>query len=382
MIRLGRLAVLMALCAPTLATAAEPSHTAVVFSLLHPISTNAHQPDVATNARLSLFYGRVGTLHGIDVNGIVARTAGENKGLQVTGIYSRVDGDAKGLQVTGIAQYVLGDVHGLQYSGLVLVDRGNAGGIVVSGMMNLVTGNAKGIQSSGILNTVGGDAVGLIAGGFANMINGDAKGFAGAAGYNYVGGRFGGVQAAAVNYAGEAHGLQVGAANIANRATGMQIGVFNRADQQDGTPIGLINRAKNGTIGPLAYSSNLSVVNLGVETVVHRWYSMLTIGGIDPVGDVSNTLILTWNYGRELPLNDRTNIGVDLGFAHYMPKVSDDPADNDRLHFGVQARALLRRESKSVGWFVGGGVSRIFEQYEDDPGSVVHGMFLAGVSLR
>jgi hypothetical protein len=381
MIRLRWPLLILALCAPSYAFAAEPSHTPVVLSLLHPIATN-HDPDVATSARLSLFYGRVGSVHGVDINGMVARTAGENSGLQVTGIFSRVDGDAKGIQVAGVGSYVLGDVHGLQFASVAQFDRGDAHGIVLSGMMNLVTGNMKGFQSAGIVNTVGKDATGIMSGGFANMVNGNAKGIVVAGGYNYVANRLSGLQASAVNYAAEAHGAQVGLANIANRAHGLQVGVFNRAEQQDGMPVGMVNLADNGKTWLLAYSSNLSLVNLGVETSVHDWYSMLTIGGVDPVGDVRETLILTWNYGHEFGISERNAIGVDLGYAHYMPKVSDDPTDNDRLHWGLQARALLRHNTKgSFGWFVGGGVSRIFDEYSSDAGGETKPMFLAGIHL-
>lgn len=375
------LLILAALCTPVSAIAAEASHTPIVFSVLHPIATN-HDPDVATNARLSLFYGRVGSVHGVDLNGIVARTGGENSGLQATGIYSRVDGDAKGIQLAGVGGYVLGDVRGLQFAGIAQVDRGDAKGIVIAGMMNLVTGSLKGFQSAGIVNTVGEDATGLVSGGFANMIGGNAKGIVAAGGYNYVAGRSSGLEAAAVNYAAEAHGVQFGAVNVANRSNGLQLGVFNRAEQQNGMPIGMVNLADNGTLGVLAYSSNLSLVNLGVETSVHHWYSMLTLGGLDPVGDVRETLILTWNYGREFTVSGHTAVGVDLGYAHYMPKLSDDPSDNDRLHWGLQARALLRRNKGSFGWFVGGGVSRIFDEYSSEAGGETKPMFLAGFNLR
>ena len=50
-----------------------------------------------------------------------------------------------------------------------------------------------------------------------------------------------------------------------------------------------------------------------------------------------------------------------------MPRPSDDPAVNDRLHFAAQARLLVDR-SVAERWrvFAGGGVNTIWSEYSKE----------------
>lgn len=361
--------------------AAEPGHHPVNLALIYPISTN-QDPDISTNLRLSLLYGRVGSVHGVDLNGVVGLTSGDVHGVQLTGIYAQVGGDMKGIQWTGAVNLVKGDVGGLQIAYLGDVDQGAVTGVQFGGLFNLVEGPMYGFQAAGIINVVDGDASFLQWSGFGGSVGGDFEGLQMSGGYNYVGQRMSGVQLALVNFATEAAGVQGGGANFARVAHGLQIGAANWAREQHGVPVGLVNMAADGEVAWVTYASNLCPFNTGVRTEVHNFYSMLTVGSRDSKGDVKETMILTWNYGRAFPLGSKTRIGLDLGFAHYIPAKDDDPAKNDRLHYAIQARGLLeRRLSPKTVAFAGGGVARIFSAYTADAAGETEPLFFGGVSL-
>ena len=101
----------------------------------------------------------------------------------------------------------------------------------------------------------------------------------------------------------------------------------------------------------------------------------------DPKGDVTDALILTWNYGRAFRLGVATRIGLDLGFAHYIPAKDSDPAKNDRLHYAIEARGLVERRLGATMIFAGGGIARIFSEYSSDATGENEPLVFGGVSL-
>ncbi len=179
------------------------------------------------------------------------------------------------------------------------------------------------------------------------------------------------------------NGLQIGAINMAGDFEGLQIGALNIARNNDGVPIGLFNYSEEtGSVDWITYASNLSLVNTGVRTTVNRYYSMLTVGGYDVEADVEDTAFLTWNFGYQAPLGQKWGLGWDLGYVHIMPKASDDPAINDRLHFAIQARLLAElRFSPQIAAFAAGGVSSIFSEYSSSATSEVKPLIAIGISL-
>lgn len=370
----------LSLLLPATAPAAAAHHP-INLALLYPVSTN-QDPDISTNLRLSLFYGRVGTVRGVDLNGVVALAGGDVRGLQINGVYSQVGGDMKGFQWTGAVNYVRGNVSGLQVAYLGDVVHGGMSGVQFGGLFNLVEGKVYGLQAAGLLNIVDGDASFIQWSGVANTVGGAFEGLQASGGYNYAGEKLSGVQLALVNFAMDMHGAQGGLANFARDAHGVQVGAINWARNQHGVPVGLVNMATGGEVAWVTYASNLSPINTGVRTEVRGWYSMLTLGGGDSKGDVDNTLVLTWNYGRAFSLASKTRFGLDLGFAHYMPETVDDATENDRLHFAIQARGLLeQRLGPKVMAFAGGGIARIFSEYSDNAVGETEPLFFGGVSL-
>jgi len=378
-VTLRALAVLLALAVAAPALAA-PAKKPIVLSLLYPISTN-RDPQAATSVHLSVLYGRVGSVDGLGIHGIASLTGGDVRALQLTGVYSQIYGKAKGIHLTGGASYVMGDVSGIHVSGLANIAGGKLRGVQWSGLINMAGKGMTGIQATTLLNLADGDARGFQLAGAGNA-SGSFDGWQVAPGFNYANGRIVGLQFGSVNMAVTSEGTQIGIANFTTVAHGLQMGAFNSATEQKGVPFGMVNLAKNGDADWITYGSNLGAVNTGIYTSVRRFYSMLTVGWPDVQGDVSKTMILTWNYGYAIPAGRKTSVGLDLGFAHYIPEKVDDPNENDRLHFSLQARAMVERTfSPKAKGFIGGGVARISDEYRMDAPFETEPLVFGGVAL-
>jgi hypothetical protein len=360
---------------------AAPAKKPIVLSLLYPISTN-RDPQVATSVHLSVLYGRVGSVDGLGIHGIATLTGGDVQALQLTGVYSQIYGKAKGIHLTGVASYVKGDESGIHVSGVANIAGGKLRGFQWAGLVNMAGKGMTGIQATTLFNLADGDARGVQLSGLANASGGLFDGWQVAPGFNYANGRITGLQFGGVNVAVTSEGTQIGVANFTTTAHGLQMGAFNSAVDQRGVPFGMVNLAKNGDADWITYGSNLAAVNTGVCTSIRRFYSMLTVGWPDVQGDVAKTLILTWNYGYAIPAGRKTSVGLDLGFAHYMPEKVDDPNENDRLHFSLQARAMVERTfSPKAKGFIGGGVARISDEYRMDAPFETEPLVFGGIAL-
>jgi len=378
-VTLRALAVLLVLAVAAPALAA-PAKKPIVLSLLYPISTN-RDPQAATSVHLSVLYGRVGSVDGLGIHGIASLTGGDVQALQLTGVYSQIYGKAKGIHLTGGASYVMGDESGIHVSGLANIAGGKLRGLQWSGLINMAGKGMTGIQATTLLNLADGDARGFQLAGAGNAA-GSFDGWQVAPGFNYANGRIVGLQFGSVNMAVTSEGTQIGIANFTTVAHGLQMGAFNSATEQKGVPFGMVNLAKNGDADWITYGSNLGAVNTGIYTSVRRFYSMLTVGWPDVQGDVSKTMILTWNYGYAIPAGRKTSVGLDLGFAHYIPEKVDDPNENDRLHFSLQARAMVERTfSPKAKGFIGGGVARISDEYRMDAPFETEPLVFGGIAL-
>ena len=115
---------------------------------------------------------------------------------------------------------------------------------------------------------------------------------------------------AGVNVAGKVHGAQLGLANYSSEFCGLSLGALNWVDGvNEGVPVGLVNLADNGRVTGVAFSSNLSLFNVGVRTEVNRFYSMLTGGTGDALDEIGGTLFLTWNFGYEIIRTEKFMLG-------------------------------------------------------------------------
>ena len=371
------LALLAALAGPALA---QTHHHPVNLSLFYPVSTN-RTPDVSTNFRLNLLYGRLAAVRGLDLNAGVSVLDQELRGVQLTGIYSHLKGDFRGLQLTGGGNFTQGGGRGIQVAGLFNYDRGEIAGVQWAGLFNYAEAGFHGVQVASVLSMSDGPSGFLQLSSIANTSGAAFRGAQLSGFFNYAGHEVAGLQLSALNYAGTVSGAQLGLVNLANRADGVQVGLVNVTEQQDGVPVGAVNVADNGTADWVSFASSLMGINSGVRTSVSGFYSMFTLGGWDFQGTRHEAVSLTWNYGRAFPLGRQLDLDADLGFVHIMPVKSDDPAENDWLHYALQARALLeRRVSPKVSIFGGAGVGVVFSEYSSRATSEVEPLFVAGVS--
>jgi hypothetical protein len=368
---------------PGSALAADAPHHPVNLSFLYPISTNKN-PDISTTVQLAILEGRIGSIRGLALNGGVSLLSQDMHGIQLTGIYSQIGGATHGLLLTGGINYNLGEMHGIEIGGLANLVRGHMDGLQIGGFFNAAGEKLNGIQIASAFNFVQSDGGKLQIAGVANTVGGNFKGAQLAFGYNIAAEDMQGLQISGVNMALDMHGAQIGLMNIARDAKGLQIGVLNRVREQNGFPLGMVNIEQNGAVEGIVYYSNLSGANAGVRTTVKRFYSMLTAGAPDGFdGDSPQTVVLTWNYGYEVISAKKAHVGLDLGWAHYIPWDTDVAGENRDLHFAFQARGVLDLKLNShVSAFGGGGMAWIYPDYSLASTPESEGLYFAGLALR
>lgn len=292
----------------------RPKHYLLNFSIFYPLSINQSKYDT-TNINLSLFYGRVGRVHGLDIAAGVSSVEDDIKGFQlsglagvcksdfiggqVAGLFAVTGDEFSGFQVSGVVNVSGEDFLGLQSSGLFNVAGDNFQGIQISGLFNvvgesfkgwqagafmniggdefqgiqsggvfnIVGESCKGVQASGIINITGERFEGLQAAGIFNITGGDCDGLQAAGIFNIAGETLRGVQAAGVfNVAGERlSGLQLGTFNIAGTSGGVQIGLINVAGELDGLQLGLVNYSQE------TYGAPVGMFNISKYDGRIRW---------------------------------------------------------------------------------------------------------------
>jgi len=352
-----------------------------VVAFFHPLFPN-RDPDVSTNLRLGICYGRVAEVSGLDIAAIVGRTDRNSRGVHVTGVCSWVGDTFRGIGVTGGVGVVGGTAQGIQLAAGVNFDRGAFSGLQAAGLFNFVEGDVAGVQLASVYNLCNSDVAWLQ---FASVLNANAGSLHGVqiAAANLTHELVHGAQVGFYNGAGRVEGVQVGIANFAGPVRGSQIGIFSLARRTDGVPIGVVNISQeDGSEDWVAFASSYAVFNAGVRTAVHGWYSMFTAGIDDLEDDRSSTLFLSWHYGHAWDVRAGWRLGADLGFVHVIPKSSDEPGVNDDLHYAIQPRILVERSMGSK-WnvFAGAGASAIVSGYSSDAAVDYVPLGLLGISF-
>jgi len=365
--------------------AAQPNpdspHHFASLQLLHPIATSP-DPETTTNLRLSIFYGRSGAIHGIDLNAVAGVTSGDVTALQLTGFYASTGGIFRGMSLTGGLSRLKSGGAGFQFSGLANYDEDVFAGLQMAGLLNYTSRGFAGAQISSIMNLNDGGGTFLQASSVANVNAGPFAGAQLAVFLNAANAKMGGGQLALVNFAESLNGFQLGILNLANEFTGLQIGALNISNEFSGMPIGLVNMDDNSRKEWMFYGSNLSLANIGFRTVLNKWSSVLSAGYGDVQGDVEASLFLGWNFGRNISLTERWDLTIDLGYQHIMPKVSNNPDENDRLHYSLQARALGEFHlNDSLGIVGAVGSSTVFSEYTSGAENETDLLFSAGIVL-
>lgn len=282
-------------------------HHLVNFSLFYPVSINQSKSD-SVNFNLSLFYGHVGYVRGLDLAGLASAVEEELKGVQLAGLIGVSGEDVIGAQIAGVFSVagerlsgfqisggisVCGEIlHGFQASGLISVTGNEFRGIQTTGGINVVgetfrglqasglinvTGNQfygiqatgginvvgetfrglqvsglinvagesfRGIQATGAFNITGEDNIGLQTTGAFNITGGTFKGLQVAGGFNIVGDQLSGLQVGTFNVTSYSTGAQIGIFNAAGEMNGFQLGLFNYSQETPGVPVGLVNISK------------------------------------------------------------------------------------------------------------------------------------------
>ncbi len=309
----------------------EPRHRFLVLSLYYPASTNTSLSDSA-NLHLTLLYGRLGSVRGLDLalgvtrledslQGIqmagLAGTAGKSmKGLQAAGLLCAAGERGQGIQLAGLGSVsgeefsglqaaglfsVAGQrLEGAQVSGLFSVAGQEASGFQVSGLFSVAGQAAKGLQASGLFSVAGENLEGVQISGLFNVAGEDSRAFQ-LAGLMNVGG-------------GTCRGIQVGLFNVAGYLTGLQVGVVNVAGELDGLPVGLVNltRKEDRRVRLSAWAGNVALFNVGVKILAKRFYSILYAGTVNLTQEERSCLAYGFQYGYGLPMRRSGEAGREM----------------------------------------------------------------------
>lgn len=399
------------------------------LSIYYPVSINQSKYD-STNINLSLLYGHVGQVHGIDLAAGLSAVEDNLKGIQVAGLAGVCGSSLTGGQIAGLFTVAGDELSGVQASGLFNVCGEEGEGLQASSFMN-VTGNSfRGIQAAGFMNVAGEESTGLQAAGFMNVTGEESKGLQAAglmnvtgnnyqgiqaaAGWNVVGESCRGIQAAGLfnvtgesfrglqaagifNVAGERlNGLQVGSMNAASTSAGVQIGLANAAGDLEGVQIGLVNYSRNtkgvpvglvniskydGRMKWISWASNLTGVNSGVKFSIKRIYSIVSLGSINFTNDNNECLAYSCFYGLYFPL-DSFSLNTDIGYMYLdNATVFRNPMGAPDQQAIMLRASLNKRLSNTLSLFAGGGLSHIKERGTPAGSSEFKPVFFAGLEL-
>ena len=303
----------------------ERRHRAVNLSLFYPVSLNKSKQDTA-NVGLSLVYGHLGSVRGLDISlgaaalerslegiqmaGLIA-VAGESlKGVQAAGLIGVAGDQGEGVQWAGLGSVSGEKFSGLQVAGLFAVSGEHLEGAQFSGLFSVAGESTKGVQVSGLFSVAGDQLDGIQVAGLFNVAGEDSRALQVAGLMNVTG--------------GTCRGLQVGLFNVAGRLKGVQIGLVNAADEMEGVPVGLVNltRKEDRRIQLAAWTGSLTFLNSGIKIWAKRFYSVLYLGGINLPQNIEKCLGYGFQYGYAFPLRAgfggkaRKRIDVDAGYLY------------------------------------------------------------------
>lgn len=320
---------------------AESRHRFLNLSLYYPVSMNPSKHDTA-NLSLSLLYGHLGSVRGLDLSlgaaalersleGVqlagLAAVAGESmeggqaaglicvagersQGIQLAGLGCVSGEDLAGIQASGLFSIAGEKMRGVQTSGLFCVAGEAAKGFQVSGLFSIAGETLEGFQASGLFSVAGDDLNGVQISGLLNVAGGDSRAFQ-VAGLMNVGG-------------GSCRGVQVGLFNVAGRLTGVQVGLVNVAGELEGIPMGLVNltRKEDRRVRLAAWAGNTALFNAGVKLSAKRFYSILYAGTVNLTQEERSCLAYGFQYGYGLPLRKsgaaarEMRINLDAGYLY------------------------------------------------------------------
>ncbi|WP_205519852.1 hypothetical protein [Pyxidicoccus caerfyrddinensis] len=311
---------------PAASPEAEEVHIPFSLSLVPGLSTAGfHTSNVVNTVSIGLI-----ATHAKRVDG-VALALGANW----------VEAGLNGAQLAVGANVSRGPVTGAQFAVGGNVSGGDFLGVQSGVGVNVVRGAMEGAQLSVGLNTVAGVVNGAQLGVGANVATGAVRGAQLAVGVNVAGGPVRGLQMAAganiasevsgvqmssgvsfarhikggqvsiINVGGKVDGAQVGLVNVAGSVDGAQVGLVNVAGSSEGESVGLLSFVGNGQAHLLAWSSDVSVTNVGVKLGGKHLYTLLTAGFTPSLGGDRRRYTVGAGFGGHIPL-ERFYVDVDL----------------------------------------------------------------------
>lgn len=352
----------------------------VNFSLYYPVSLNQSEYD-SVNFNLSLIYGKVGSVRGLDISAGASAVSGDLLGLQLCGLVGVAGESGKGIQAAGLISVAGESFLGVQTSGLITVAGQECKGLQTAGLISVigqdglamqvsglasVTGeNLKGFQASGLFSVVGAEFKGVQASGLFNVTGESCYGIQAAGLFSVTGNMLRGLQASTFNVAAESEGLQVGVVNVGGSSRGVQIGVVNYTQHENtGFPFGLVNLAENGSIQGTLWGGNSVAATAGVKFNVHRLYSIVSIGLANLNDNIGGSLTYGFHYGGSLPLGG-VALRADLGYRYRDNKRLFRSTNQNPDQFIFEGRVLLEIPIiNDLAFVVGGGLSYIFDTNE------------------
>lgn len=372
-------------------------HYVVNFSLYYPISLNQSEYD-SVNFNLSLAYGKVGSVSGLDISAGGSVINGDLVGIQLCGLMGVVGDTGRGMQISGLINVAGDSFYGIQGSGLINVVGDNFKGIQSTGLISVagqdgfglqmsglasVAGETfNGIQTSGIFSVTGEEFKGIQAAGIFSVAGESCFGLQASGVFNVTGNVLRGLQTAPFNVAAHSEGLQIGVVNVAGTSKGVQIGVVNYTQEENtGVPFGLVNLAENGRIRGILWGGNSVAATAGVKFAVNNLYSILSIGYGNLEDNIGESLTYGFHYGGSFPVGN-LSLGADLGYRY---------RDNKRLfrhtelfpdQFMFEGRVLLDIPlSGGFSLVLGAGGSYVFDTGESMRNGKLKPQFIAGIEF-
>lgn len=389
-------------------------HYPVNFSLYYPVSLNRSRHD-RVNLNLSLIYGRVGYISGLDLSvfasgvehdlrGVqicgLAAVAGETgEGWQASGLLNVAGESFSGVQTTGLLNVAGEDLSGFQISGLLNVAGSNGrwfqatglgnvageiySGAQLSGIFNVIGKRGDACQAAGVFNVIGETGRGFQAAGLFNVAGEDFEGVQAAGLFNVAGETFKGIQFGAINIAVQSRGIQIGIVNVSERARGFQLGLVNYAKADNtGAAFGPINIARNGSLRGVIWGGLGTAVNGGVRCRLGRCYSMASVGIGNLDDDVTASFTWGFHYGVLFPLR-RSELGVDVGYRYRDNRpLFRHPEDKPDQHI-LETRLLWSLPlTESFSLLLGTGIGRRFDVGQNFDGGTTSPLLTVGLEFK
>ncbi len=319
----------------------EPLHRFLNLSFYYPASTNKSLSDSA-DIQLTLLYGRLGSVSGLDLALGVSRLEDSLRGIQLAGLAGTAGKSMKGLQAAGLLCAAGERGQGIQLAGLASVSGEEFAGLQAAGLFSVAGERLEGAQFSGLFSVAGQEAKGFQISGLFSVAGETLQGFQASGLFSVAGESLEGVQISGLfNVAGEdsralqlaglmnvgggtCQGVQVGLFNVAGRLTGVQVGIVNVAGELEGFPVGVVNltRKEDRRVRLAAWAGNTALLNAGVKISAKKFYSIVYAGTVNLTQDERSGLAYGFQYGYGLPLRKpddaarEMRVNVDAGYLY------------------------------------------------------------------